>query len=117
MHRRMIWYSFQPEHLIETQPQQDLQGDLLRSAPCFASDEPVQCFLPPHRPINQFLHKAPIRLGKTRTGQPLFEDLFNKATLLRMLLQELDGNFSWFFCHPPLIMSVGPMVARIYFEI
>jgi hypothetical protein len=50
----------EPENLVETQPQQYLEPQLLRAPAGFARDEPVQRRLPADGAIGQLLAKAAV---------------------------------------------------------
>ncbi len=93
MHGGVVGDAVEPEHLIEAEAKQNLQGRLLGAAFGPARDEPVERSLPADYAIDEFLTQAAIRGGEG--WQAGFEEIFDVISRLVPLLQNARGNFSW----------------------
>ena len=106
VHRRVIGDSVQPEKLVEAGAQENLHGGLLRARPGFLDDQPVQGGGLPDHAVNQFLEQSSVRTGQMAVLKRLLQQVFRVSTLSALsLLEDSDGNFSWFFARHPGIVS------------
>ena len=60
----MVRDAVEPKDLVEPEAQEVLQARVLGAAVCSGGDEPVQCGLPPHDAVNQFLAQASVGGGE-----------------------------------------------------
>src|ERR1039458_9097765 len=97
---RWVGSPVERENWVEAEPQQVLQAGFLFAPICFSSDEPVECRLPAHDAIHDFLAKRAVGGRKLRAMQRGFEQIFNEFAPGASLLQNAHRDFSWFlFVH------------------
>jgi hypothetical protein len=93
----------EPEELVETEAEEGAEGGLLVAAGGgFAGDEPVEGGLPADDAVDEFLAEAAVDGGER--GEEGVEEGLGVVVSLFALLQDAEGNFSWFLRRHRLIM-------------
>jgi len=114
MHGGMVGNSVQPEKLIESQPEKNLQGMLLGPALGLARDQPVEGSLPADDAISQLLSESAIVGRQRRLFELSRENSFDVLLGLFPAVQGSDGNFSWFLSGHSLNMLAIRRDARVH---
>src|SRR5262245_40886460 len=97
MNGGMVRHAVEPEELVEPDAQKNLQRTFLRAAGRLARDEPVERGLPAHNAECDLLSQSAIDRRQRRPAGHVVEEVFQPASSIRVLSQDTNGNFSWFF--------------------
>jgi hypothetical protein len=97
----------QPKDLVETEAEEDLEEGFLGAPLGFAGDHPIESGLPAGYAVGQLLREGAVRRGQPPGGQGFFQNGFQTRPRSAVLLQDLDGNFSWFLGTHRIIMPVA----------
>ncbi len=87
--------AIEEEQLIQAEPQQVMQGGLLRASSGPAVDDPVQRRALPHHPVNQLLRQPPIGRGQGKESGIGFHAMLHEVSRSARTLKGAEGNLSW----------------------
>ena len=89
--------SIEPENLVESEAQEDLEFWFLQRAGRLAGDQPVERRLPSNHSANQFMGQPAVGWRKERVGKRLFQNGFHEGFFACLASAQHPGrNFSWF---------------------
>ena len=86
VHGGMAGNTVEPENLVETEPQEILQGGFLFASAGFEGDKPVERGLPADGAIHDFLAKRAVGGRKLRSRQRVFQQILGKSAIGAPLL-------------------------------
>ena len=113
MHGGVVRNPIQPEELIKSESEENLEQRPLGAPIGFAGDEPVESTLPADNAKGQLLHQAAIRRRKSSFTELQLQQIFEPSRSIRVPLQQTRGNFSWFLQRHVLIMPIAQLQSRI----
>ena len=107
----VVGNAIEPESLVETEAEENLQRDFLDAALGLARDEPVERGLPADDTAAQFADETAVGGGECRAGEFLVEQVFEVVFLVGVAAQDADRNLSWFFHSHASILPIAQVLA------